>query len=298
MPKRDRDAPLDPRPRAARAQPVPRPQPAGRLAARLRRPGDRPGAGRRGAHRRGPRRPFAPRLFHAARRPGGADHLRGRPHPRRQELHHPPRRRHPARRGDLLHVGLLPGRRRRASTTRSRCPKVPPPEELPSEAELKAAYLHNAPEAVRRYWERAAADRAPPGRPPPLRQPRAARAAPARLGARHRHAARRSRHPPLRPRLRLRHDAARHLALRPRPRRSSTTTCRSASLDHAMWFHRPVPRRRVAALRRGQPVGLRRPRLHPRQPVQPRRPAGRLGGAGRPDPRPARAAAKSGKSLI
>jgi acyl-CoA thioesterase II len=33
-------------------------------------------------------------------------------------------------------------------------PEVPPPEELPSEEELKAAYLHNAPEGVRRYWER------------------------------------------------------------------------------------------------------------------------------------------------
>jgi len=33
-------------------------------------------------------------------------------------------------------------------------PKVPPPEDLPSEADLKAAYLHNAPEGVRRYWER------------------------------------------------------------------------------------------------------------------------------------------------
>jgi len=33
-------------------------------------------------------------------------------------------------------------------------PEVPPPEQLPSEAELIAAYLHNAPEAVRRYWQR------------------------------------------------------------------------------------------------------------------------------------------------
>ncbi|MEX0852812.1 MAG: acyl-CoA thioesterase II [Bauldia sp.] len=33
-------------------------------------------------------------------------------------------------------------------------PKVPMPEELPSEAELKELYLHSAPEAVRRYWER------------------------------------------------------------------------------------------------------------------------------------------------
>ena len=33
-------------------------------------------------------------------------------------------------------------------------PEVPPPEKLPSEAELQAAYIDHAPEAVRRYWER------------------------------------------------------------------------------------------------------------------------------------------------
>jgi len=33
-------------------------------------------------------------------------------------------------------------------------PKVPPPEELPSEAELKTLFLNAAPEPVRRYWER------------------------------------------------------------------------------------------------------------------------------------------------
>ena len=33
-------------------------------------------------------------------------------------------------------------------------PDVPPPEKLPSEAELQAAYLHNAPEGVRKYWQR------------------------------------------------------------------------------------------------------------------------------------------------
>ena len=89
-------------------------QPDSRLAAGLRRPGHRPGAGRRRAHRRGPRRPFAARLFHAAGRPQGPHPLRGRPHPRRPQLHHPPGRRHPARPGDLLHVGLLPGRGGRA----------------------------------------------------------------------------------------------------------------------------------------------------------------------------------------
>ncbi len=33
-------------------------------------------------------------------------------------------------------------------------PTVPPPEDLPSEAELKEVYLREAPQAVRRYWER------------------------------------------------------------------------------------------------------------------------------------------------
>ena len=32
-------------------------------------------------------------------------------------------------------------------------PNVPPPEELPSEAELRELYLHAAPQSVRRYWE-------------------------------------------------------------------------------------------------------------------------------------------------
>ena len=41
-----------PRPRTARGESVPRPLAAGRLAARVRRPGDRPGAGRRGPHGR------------------------------------------------------------------------------------------------------------------------------------------------------------------------------------------------------------------------------------------------------
>jgi len=33
-------------------------------------------------------------------------------------------------------------------------PEVPPPEELPSEADLKTLFLKDAPEQVRRYWER------------------------------------------------------------------------------------------------------------------------------------------------
>lgn len=33
-------------------------------------------------------------------------------------------------------------------------PEVPTPEELPSEAEMKARFLHLVPDSVRRYWER------------------------------------------------------------------------------------------------------------------------------------------------
>lgn len=39
-------------------------------------------------------------------------------------------------------------------THQAEMPDVPAPEELPSEAELKEKFLANAPEPVRRYWER------------------------------------------------------------------------------------------------------------------------------------------------
>ena len=38
----------------------------------------------------------------------------------------------------------------------------------------------------------------------------------------------------------------------------------AASLDHAMWFHRPHTARRLAALHAGQPVGVGLARLHAR----------------------------------
>src|ERR1700760_3327110 len=58
---------LDPRPRAARGQPVPRQQPKDQLAARVRRPGDRTGHGGGLPHRRGPAAALAALLFHPAR---------------------------------------------------------------------------------------------------------------------------------------------------------------------------------------------------------------------------------------
>ncbi len=108
--------------------------PAGWLAARVRRPGDRPGAGRGEPHRRWPAAAFAARLFPAGRRSQGADHLRGRSHPRRQELHHPARGGDPARPGDLHHGGVVPRRRvrprpsgadARRAAVRRRCRATP-----------------------------------------------------------------------------------------------------------------------------------------------------------------------------
>ncbi len=108
---------LDPRSRADRGEPLSRHQPAGRLAAGVRRAGDRAGAGRRLAHRRRPQRPFPPRLLHPARRSHRADRLRGRAAARRPQLHHPSGDRGPARPADLRHVGLLPHRGAGARTS-------------------------------------------------------------------------------------------------------------------------------------------------------------------------------------
>ena len=76
-------------------------------------------------------RALAARLLPAPRRHGGADRLRRREHPRRPLVQHPARRRAPARAADLLHDGLVPGRRS-GSSTRTRCPRFRPPEDCPT----------------------------------------------------------------------------------------------------------------------------------------------------------------------
>ena len=90
--------------------------------------------------------------------PTDADPVRGRPHPRRQELHHPPRRRHPARQGDLQPAGQLPRRTSRGPTISS-----PMPTGLPAPDD--AARLQDADGAVQgadgRVVRPAAADRHP-----------------------------------------------------------------------------------------------------------------------------------------
>ncbi len=109
-----RRAPRAPRPRGARGEPLPRPEPGDSAPARVRRPGGGAGAGRRGPHGRArPPGALAALVLPASGRPHHPDRLRGRPHPRRPELHHPPGGRDPARQGHLQPVGVVPGRRAR-----------------------------------------------------------------------------------------------------------------------------------------------------------------------------------------
>ena len=72
-------------------------------------------------------------------------------------------------------------------------PKVPPPEELMAEDVLKQQFLEERQRADEALLAARAADRAAPGQPPPLCEPREARAGAARLVPRHRRASRRSR---------------------------------------------------------------------------------------------------------
>ena len=186
----------DPRSRAARDQPVPRRQPAGRLAARLRRPGHRPGAGRRHPHRRRARPPHSLHAYFM--RPGDpavpiiyeVDRIRdGRASP-------------PA-----ASSRSSMAKRSSPCRPRSRSPstgfehqvadaEVPPPEELPSEArDPQGAIPDDAcPRPMRRYLRARAADRAAPGRARHYRRAASRRRRRCRcLDPGHRPAARRSR---------------------------------------------------------------------------------------------------------
>jgi len=116
-------------------------------------------------------------------------------------------------------------------------PDAPPPESLPSEAELQAAYMHAAPEGVRLYWER----------------PRPIELRPVDL----RHFLSRDKLPPqqlvwVRATGRLPDDPEIHrcvlayasdmtlldTALFAHGRMVFDRDLQAASLDHAMWFHR------------------------------------------------------------
>ncbi len=74
----------------------------------------------------GPQAALPPRLFHPARRPEGADHLRGGAHPRWAELRHAQGQGDPARPRHLRAVSLVPGRRGGAGTPARHALGAPP----------------------------------------------------------------------------------------------------------------------------------------------------------------------------
>src|SRR5882672_8075712 len=102
---------LDPaaRPRITRSEPLSRPIQRSRRQERLRRPGGGSGAGRGDAYGGRARPAFLARVFFAPGRHGRPDRLRGRPDPRRPQLHCPERAGHPARPAHPLDDRLVPG---------------------------------------------------------------------------------------------------------------------------------------------------------------------------------------------
>jgi acyl-CoA thioesterase-2 len=117
-------------------------------------------------------------------------------------------------------------------------PKVPPPEELPDEQEMKDRILPMAPDPVRRYYER--------DRPIEMRPVEFARYLSSDYRAQHSHVWMRATQP-------LPDDPAMHQcvlayasdlllldsALIPHGRTVFQKSIQGASLDHALWFHRP-----------------------------------------------------------
>ncbi len=117
-------------------------------------------------------------------------------------------------------------------------PAVPAPEDLPSESDISSLYLEGAPESVRRYWER---ERPIELRPVDLRHFRG------------REALEPSQHVWIRATGMLPDDPEIHrcvlayasdmtlldTALYPHGRMVFDADLQAASLDHAMWFHRP-----------------------------------------------------------
>ena len=188
-------------------------------------------------------------------RPGDPTHpdpLRGRPHPRRQELHHPPGRGHPARPGDLQPA-------RPASTCDEARPRPPAPDARRARPRV-AARLQDADGAATSDHLGEWYDRPRPFDlryvgPTPVERTRARRHHPAGVAAGRRRAARRPGAARLHRHLRVRHDPARHHAAAPRhlvdrrPRADGQPRPRHVVPP-------AVPGRRVAAVRPGHALDL------------------------------------------
>ena len=169
---------------------------------------------------RGPR-PLAARLLPAPRRPERAHPLRGRPHPRRPVVHHPPGGGHPARPGHLQPVGLVPRRRGRAFDHQFPMPEVPDPETLPTRWTTGSSPTgtSSATGSPGPTPSTSATSASCPGCSTRPAGPRPAAVDPGR-----RHPARRPPAPRLRRRLRLGHVAVRHHARPPRGAAGTTPT--------------------------------------------------------------------------
>ena len=167
-------------------------------------------------------------------------------------------------------------------------PDVPHPDQLPSDAEIKEKILPQLPEAVRRYYERE--------RPIELR--------PVDFG---RYAGQKPEDDRfniwMRTTAPLPDDPAIHrcalayasdmtlldTALLPHQRSVFDRNIMGASLDHALWFHRPFRADQWLLYTQDSPNLARLPRLRPRPDLRGRRHPGRLGRPGGPA---ARAAAR------
>ena len=136
-------------------------------------------------------------------------------------------------------------------------PDVPPPEELPSEAELAHTLKKKLPEAMRAYWER---DRPIEVRPIDISRFDAPEPATPNQTVW------------MRATDRMPDDVALHqcslayasdfllldTALIAHGRLLFDPKLMLASLDHALWFHRPFRGRRLGSLHPRQPLGFRR----------------------------------------
>ncbi|MCO5600495.1 hypothetical protein L7F22_054608 [Adiantum nelumboides] len=209
----------------------------------LRRAGGGAGAGRRDADGAG--RPPAHSLHAYFLLPGtpDADRLRGRAHPRRRQLHDPPGQGDPARAGDLRHDRLLSGRGRGPDAPAGDLPAVAGPEGAPRRQGPGGRRRHRDAGGDRGLFRSRAADRPAAGRPEPL---------PAR--GRGRPGPRPIFNVWLRAASALPDDPALHRAvlayasdmtlldvsLIPHARSVFDPAIQAASLDHALWFHRPV----------------------------------------------------------
>ena len=167
-------------------------------------------------------------------------------------------------------------------THQAAMPEVPPPEDLPSEAQIRATVLPSMPEAVQRYYK---SERPIELRPVEYGRYLGKKTESGKFNVwikRNRQIARRSGDPPMRARLCVRHVAARYRAgaawtqpvregihgREPRPRALAAPS---------------VPRRRLAPVRAGKPEHDRLARLRARADLPARRRAGgerRAGGAG------------------